>query len=150
MQSLPNKRPARSRVSYRSAVGSAARQSCVTGCMAVAILASAVGQAADLDTDQGSLEQVVITGSRIQRTDTDTPAPVQVITSEQIANSGYTSISDVLHALTANGQGNLNQSFNGSFAAGGSGVSLRGMTVDATLVLIDGHRMANYPISDDG
>jgi iron complex outermembrane receptor protein len=118
--------------------------------MAVAILASAVGQAADLDTDQGSLEQVVITGSRIQRTDTDAPAPVQVITSEQISNSGYTSISDVLHALTANGQGNLNQSFNGSFAAGGSGVSLRGMTVDATLVLIDGHRMANYPISDDG
>jgi iron complex outermembrane receptor protein len=122
----------------------------VTGRFAVAILASAVGQAADLDTDQGSLEQVIITGSRIQRTDTDTPAPVQVITSEQIANSGYTSISDVLHALTSNGQGNLNQSFNGAFAAGGSGVSLRGMTVDATLVLIDGHRMANYPISDDG
>ena len=121
MQSPSNERPARGRISYRSAVQSAGRQSCVTGCMAVAILASAVGQAADLDTDQGSLEQVVITGSRIQRTDTDTPAPVQVITSEQIANSGYTSISDVLHALTANDQGNLNQSFNGSFAAGGAG-----------------------------
>lgn len=96
------------------------------------------------------MQQVVVTGSRIVRSDTDTPAPVQIITSEQIANSGYTSISDVLHALTSNGEGNLNQSFNGSFAAGGSGVSLRGLTVDATLVLIDGHRMVNYPISDDG
>lgn len=114
------------------------------------MLAIGVGHATENDTAEVSLQQVTVTGTRIERTDTDTPAPVQIITSQQIANSGYTSISDVLHALTSNGQGNLNQSFNGAFAAGASGVSLRGMTVDATLVLIDGHRMANYPISDDG
>jgi iron complex outermembrane receptor protein len=123
----------------------------LSGAIAATLMASALAQAADTsDTDQGTLQQVIVTGSRIERSDTDAPAPVQVITSEQIANSGYTSISDVLHALTSNGQGNLNQSFNGAFAAGASGVSLRGLTVDATLVLIDGHRMANYPISDDG
>jgi iron complex outermembrane recepter protein len=150
MQCPPGKRLPRDRASYRSAGQSAVRKACVTGAIAATILASALGQAADSDADQGVLQQVIVTGSRIERTDTDTPAPVQVITSEQIANSGYTSISDVLHALTSNGQGNLNQSYNGAFAAGASGVSLRGLTVDATLVLIDGHRMANYPISDDG
>jgi iron complex outermembrane receptor protein len=56
----------------------------------------------------------------------------------------------VLQNLTANGQGTLNQSFSGAFASGGAGVALRGLTVGATLVLIDGHRMAPYPIGDDG
>ncbi len=100
--------------------------------------------------DAGPLPEVVVTGSRIARRDTNTPSPVQILTAEDIARSGYTSASDLLHALTSNGEGNLNQSSNGVFAAGASGISLRGMTVDATLVLIDGHRMANYPISDDG
>jgi iron complex outermembrane recepter protein len=122
----------------------------MAGAIAAMILASPVMRADDSATQQPTLQQVIVTGSRIERNDLDTPSPVQVITSEQITNSGYTSISDVLHALTSNGQGNLNQSFNGAFAAGASGVSLRGLTVDATLVLIDGHRMANYPISDDG
>jgi len=31
-----------------------------------------------------------------------------------------------------------------------AGVSLRGMTVNSTLVLIDGHRATNYPLVDDG
>jgi iron complex outermembrane recepter protein len=115
------------------------------------LLASPLLHADDSTGEQGpALQQVIVTGSRIERTDTDTPSPVQVISSEQISNSGYTSIADVLHALTSNGQGNLNQSYSGAFAAGASGVSLRGLTVDATLVLIDGHRMANYPTSDDG
>jgi iron complex outermembrane receptor protein len=35
-------------------------------------------------------------------------------------------------------------------SSGASGIALRGLTVGATLVLIDGHRMAPYPIGDDG
>jgi len=97
-----------------------------------------------------NLEKITVTGSAIPRTDTETAAPVQVITREAIERSGATSLQEVLHALTANGEGNLNQGFSGAFAAGAAGIALRGMTVDATLVLIDGHRMAPYPISDDG
>jgi iron complex outermembrane recepter protein len=123
----------------------------VPACIALAVTAvnAAFAQTAPPKAAE-AVSTVVVTGSRILREDTNTPSPVQVVTAEDIANSGYTSTSDVLHALTANGQGNLGQSFSGAFAAGASGVSLRGMTVDATLVLIDGHRMANYPISDDG
>ena len=65
-------------------------------------------------------------------------------------NSGYTSIGEVLQHITANGAGALSQTFSGGFAAGGSGISLRGLNNNATLILIDGHRMAPYPLADDG
>jgi iron complex outermembrane recepter protein len=103
--------------------------------------------------DQGSsppLQEVVVTGSLIKRTDTETPSPVQVISDQDLKNSGYTNVSDVLRNLAANGQGTLNQGFGQAFASGGSGIALRGLTVGDTLTLIDGERMIDYPISDDG
>src|SRR5471030_2176926 len=96
------------------------------------------------------VQRVIVTGSNIRRTDSETPSPVQVITSENIKASGYTSIQDVLHGITANGQGTLSQGFAGAFASGAAGISLRGLNTSATLVLIDGHRSAPYPIGDDG
>ena len=95
-------------------------------------------------------QTVTVTGSNVRRTDSETPSPVQSITAQDIKNSGYTSIGDVLHNITANNMGSLSQSAPSAFAAGGSGVALRGLTVGATLVLIDGHRMASYPMPDDG
>lgn len=97
-----------------------------------------------------SIEKIEVTGSSIKRVDAETPSPVQIITVEEMKSSGFTTISDVLLSITANGQGTLSQGFNQAFAGGASGVSLRGLTVGATLVLIDGHRMAAYPLSDDG
>jgi iron complex outermembrane receptor protein len=97
-----------------------------------------------------TLQEVVVTGSLIKRTDTETPSPVQVITAQDLANSGYTTVTDVLHNLAANGAGTLNQGFGQAFASGGSGIALRGLTVGDTLTLIDGERMVAYPLSDDG
>jgi iron complex outermembrane receptor protein len=96
------------------------------------------------------LERVTVTGSNIPRTDKETASPVQVLSADDLKHSGYTSVSEVLREITANGNGTLSQSFSGAFATGASGISLRGLTVGATLVLIDGHRMAPYPRSDDG
>jgi iron complex outermembrane receptor protein len=95
-------------------------------------------------------QQVTVTGSNVRRTDSETPSPVQVLTAADIKNSGYTSVADVLHNITANNMGSLSQASPSAFAAGGGGVALRGLTVGATLVLIDGHRMASYPMPDDG
>ena len=95
-------------------------------------------------------ERVVITGSNIRRTDVETPSPVLSLSAQDIARSGYTSVADVLSHITANNMGSLGQATPGAFGAGGSGVSLRGLTVGATLVLIDGYRMASYPLPDDG
>jgi len=96
------------------------------------------------------LERVTVTGSNIRRVDSETPSPVQVITEADIKKSGYTSISEVLQNLTANGQGSLSNAFPGAFAGSATGISLRGLNTSATLVLIDGHRMAPFPLSDDG
>jgi iron complex outermembrane receptor protein len=92
----------------------------------------------------------VVTGSFLKRTDTETPSPVQVITAEDLRNSGYTNVSDVLRNLSANGSGTLNQGFGQAFAAGATGIALRGLSVGDTLTLIDGERMVAYPLSDDG
>jgi len=98
----------------------------------------------------GVSERIVVTGSNIRRTDSETPSPVLSLGAADIARSGYTNLADVLHNITANNMGSLGQSTPGAFGAGGSGISLRGLTVGATLVLIDGHRMASYPLPDDG
>jgi iron complex outermembrane receptor protein len=96
-----------------------------------------------------SLHEVIVTGSIIPRSDFQTPSPVQVITSNELAQSGYTSVQQALNALPANGQATLSQAFTGAFAGGASGVALRGLTVGETLTLVDGERMVDYPIPDD-
>jgi iron complex outermembrane receptor protein len=96
------------------------------------------------------LQEVVVTGSLIKRTDTETPSPVQILSADDLVKSGYTNVNDVLRNLAANGQGTLNQGFTEAFAAGGSGIALRGLTVGDTLTLIDNERMVAYPLSDDG
>lgn len=101
--------------------------------------------------DKGAekVERMVVTGSNIRRTDIETASPIQIFTSQEIQSAGYTRVGDFLNNITANGQGTLSQSFPGAFAQGASGISLRGLTVGATLVLIDGHRMAPFPRFDD-
>lgn len=118
-------------------------------CFGAVGVATAQEQVAQ-STEKTGVERVVVTGSAIPRSETETPSPVQVITAEEIRKTGYTSVNEVLRALTTNGNSNLAQNFSGAFAGGACGVALRGLTVDATLVLIDGKRMAPYPISDDG
>lgn len=124
---------------------------CLSGFIAALALTGAGAIAANTDTNGGqSMEEVVVTGSHLRRTDSETPSPVEVVTAEQMHQSGLTSIQDVLHNLTANGQGTLSQGFSGAFASGAAGIALRGLNVGATLVLVDGHRAAPYPIGDDG
>jgi iron complex outermembrane recepter protein len=96
------------------------------------------------------ITEITVTGSHIRRTDTETSSPVQVITAEEIKQSGFSTTAELLGSLTANSQGTLSQSFTGAFAAGASGIALRGLNVGYTLILIDGHRSAPYPIGDDG
>jgi iron complex outermembrane receptor protein len=96
------------------------------------------------------LETVTVTGSRIPRTDTETPSPVQVITRQEIDRSGKTTIAEYLQTLTVDGQGSVPKSFGSGFSAGGAGISLRGLGAGSTLVLLNGRRMASYGLADDG
>lgn len=96
------------------------------------------------------LETVVVTGTLIGRNDLQTPSPIQVISAGDIQTEGFTSVADVVRSISADNSGSLSDAFNGAFATGAAAVSLRGLTSDNTLILINGHRTSNYPLADDG
>jgi iron complex outermembrane receptor protein len=108
---------------------------------------AAAGPVLGQNQNQNQVETVVVTGTLLHQ---ETPSPVTVITKEQIENSSLTTVSDVIRSVTADNSGTIPTAFTGGFAAGASGVALRGLTVNSTLVLIDGLRTANYPLADDG
>lgn len=84
------------------------------------------------------LKAVVVTGSRIKRTDLETSQPVFTLSREDIEAQGRTSIGDVIQNLTSTGAA-LNTKVN----SGGSGqnrVSLRNLGSNRTLILINGRR----------
>jgi iron complex outermembrane receptor protein len=116
-----------------------------------ATAAQGQGQGAtDGNGNAKQLQTITVTGSAIPRIDVETPSPVTMISSQQIERSGFTTISDVVRSISADNSGSIPNSFTNGFAAGSSGVALRGLTVNSTLVLIDGHRAANYAVADDG
>jgi len=91
---------------------------------------------------------IVVTGSILRRTGAETPSPVTVLTSETLA--GITNINDAVRSISADGAGSISTDFQNGFSAGGAAVSLRGLGVSSTLVLIDGLRSTNFPLNDDG
>lgn len=97
-------------------------------------------------------QEIIVTGSVFRRKDLETPSPVTIVTAAQLAQRGITTASDAVMSLSSAGGGGIPSSFsaNGAFAAGATGVSLRGLTTDSTLVLQDGMRLAYYPLADDG
>jgi len=99
---------------------------------------------------QQQLERVEITGSNIRRTDAETASPVQVIARDEIERSGKASVAEFLQTLAVDNQGSVPSSFGGGFAAGASGISLRGLGAASTLVLLNGRRVAPYGLADDG
>ena len=86
-------------------------------------------------------EEIVVTGSRVRRKDLTTPAPVTVISREQIQSSGVATIGDFLQQQPENGSA-LNTNVNN----GGDGqtqINLRDIGSQRTLVLVDGKRFVN-------
>ena len=96
------------------------------------------------------VERIEVTGSNIKRVDAETASPVQILKREDIEKSGATSVSEVIRSLPVDNNGSVSDAFGIGFAAGASGVSLRGLTVNSTLVLLNGRRMAPYGLADDG
>jgi iron complex outermembrane receptor protein len=73
-----------------------------------------------------------------------------VLTSENLAHAGISTAADAIRSISADGAGSIGTGFQSGFSAGGSAVSLRGLGVSSTLVLVDGLRSTNFPINDDG
>jgi len=107
------------------------------------------GQSAMAQTTQ-SLERVEITGSNIRRTDTETASPVQVISKQELDQSGKGTVAEFLQTLTSDGQGSVPFTYGRGFSgATSAGISLRGLGANATLVLINGRRVTTAVLADD-
>ncbi len=108
----------------------------------VALVAGGTASAQDI--------RVNVTGTNIKRVDSETSAPIETITREDIQASGLQTIQEVVRAITANNNGSIAPSFTNGFSASGTAVSLRGLGPNNTLVLVNGRRLANFGLADDG
>src|SRR4051812_29502580 len=101
-------------------------------------------------------ERIVVTGSNIptQTAAEVGPNPVQIIDREQIEKSGYRNTEELLRSqpvANANGVATANTGGGIGFVGGaGASIALRGLDPGATLVLINGHRIAPQPSGTNG
>jgi len=92
-----------------------------------------------------TLDRVTVTGSNIRRADIEGPAPVLVVTAADIERQGASTVYDALSTLsqfTGSVQNELNQS---GFTPNASVLNMRGLGPGYNLVLLNGHRLADYP-----
>lgn len=84
---------------------------------------------------------IVVTGSRIARPEVDSPVPIAVVDSQQLAIDAQQNISDTLNELPQVGLGSTRTNTN--FLTSGTGiatVNLRALGSSRTLVLVNGRR----------
>ncbi|AVP98763.1 TonB-dependent receptor [Ahniella affigens] len=114
--------------------------------------AFAESQTTDADVSESELATIEVTGSRIPRAQIEGPAPITTIDSEEIKASGFTSVPDVLRSLTQNGGATQSQQDFGAgdFSPGAQQVDLRGLGPNHTLVLVNGRRIADFPLPFNG
>lgn len=92
---------------------------------------------------------VEVTGSNIKRVLSEGALPLQTITREDITKSGAQTAYEILeHVSAVMSYAGFNEQTSSrlSAARGFAGVSLRGLGIDKTLILLNGRRIANYAL----
>ena len=102
------------------------------------------GWAQDASEPGTTIDEIVVTGSRIQRRDADAVGPLLTLTAEDIRNSGAVSVGDLLQRLPSAGV-SLNSNGTQGTSYGASSINLRYLggaegSGNRVLVLVDGHR----------
>ena len=126
-----------------------------SGTAAAAAPAAASGAAAGTgtatnDKNVKQLKTFQVTGSLIRQSDKVGFQQVQVVTAKNIQDSGAKDVSDYMRDISANSANSWSESTSDSFAAGGSGIALRGLSEKYTLVLVDGQRVAPFAFAVNG
>ncbi|HBN54029.1 MAG TPA: TonB-dependent receptor [Stenotrophomonas sp.] len=101
-----------------------------------------------------TLDKIEVTGSRIKRTDVEAAMPVTIIQKAEIEAQGITSAEQLLQQLNIASSGPDSLAANSGVAPPGtrgnngvSGANLRGQGADATLVLLNGRRVAAHGLA---
>ena len=97
-------------------------------------------------------ERVMVTGSNIPTAAEVGPNPVQTIDRQTIEKSGERNTEELLRNLPVANANGVPASGNAVavFGEGAASIALRGLDTGATLILIDGHRIAPHPSGTTG
>ena len=99
--------------------------------------------AADAKGAEPKMEEIVVTGSRVKRSDYSSASPITVIDGQSILESGFSNLGEALRAQSISGTAGFNQQ---SVLSGGgaSSVDLRNLGDERVLVLVNGKRVASF------
>jgi iron complex outermembrane receptor protein len=103
---------------------------------------------------QGRENEILVTGSRIRQDPNNSALPLQIITTQEIQRNGISSPEQLIMFLSTNGSGADNLASNADVTSGAprgtnglSAANLRGQGAAATLVLLNGRRVAAHGLT---
>jgi outer membrane receptor protein involved in Fe transport len=104
------------------------------------------------DPEPANLEEILVTGSLIPREQNEGISPITVVTDQDMKDKGLMSIGEVMDSLTENSGYTEGKESNllGRFTTGGQEVNIRGFGTGRTLILLNGRRIADYPLPFGG
>jgi iron complex outermembrane recepter protein len=116
----------------------------LTGVVALAAASAAAQaqQAPAVTTADDQIQEVIVTGTMIKRTNAETAEAVTIIKADALKDQGIVNVEQALGTLTANTPAITMASAVGSFSGGGTYANLRDLGSSRTLVLLDGQRLA--------
>ncbi|PWK46347.1 TonB-dependent receptor plug domain-containing protein [Pleionea mediterranea] len=95
-------------------------------------------------------EKIVITGSRIKRTEVEGAATVVSMSAEEMQEQGFTTLFEALGSFTSATGSFVGEQFASGFQANAQALNFRGLGAGRTLYLLDGRRIADYPSPYNG
>lgn len=111
-----------------------------------AAIAMALGTAPPVLAQDDEIEEIVVTGSHIRRTEYEGRAPIQIVDAETIELIGAGQLVDVLKELSVNSGSQFYNETNNR--AGSSQFNIRNLGLGSTLTLINGKRAGIAPVAD--
>jgi outer membrane receptor protein involved in Fe transport len=108
-----------------------------------------VHRAKEAPEEPVKLEEVVVTGSHIARPELEGPAPVTILTGEELNANGYTTVYEAVNSLSQSFQVETPPTW-GSTTVNARQLNLRGLGANHSLLLVDGLRVADYPLPSQG
>ena len=112
-----------------------------------AAVATALGTAPQAMAQEEQIEEVIVTGSHIRRTEYDGKAPIQIVDAQAIELTGAAQPVEVLRELTVNSGSQYYNETNDR--AGVSQFNIRNLGLGSTLTLLNGKRAGVAPVADD-
>ena len=111
-------------------------------------------RSANAPADDDGDRAIIVTGSRIKQDPAKSALPLTIITNDDLKQNGISSPEQLTMMLTSNGSGADNLASNSDVTTGAqrgtnglSGANLRGQGSSATLVLLNGRRVAAHGLS---